>query len=370
MESTDISKENEQRVERYFAARKAWTVTRLDLGEESAADYRVCYPGHRFLCEVKTVESVRANIPYAPSREYFLELRRKRQIEIEQWKAANQDKKLILLRGDWDFVYGEEAEFIERHGRRSRHTEDAFVRFTTALKDFLEQSSIGHLPYRFRLDSDDVYTPTLPERDALFRWLVREIEAIAAGRPSRYWNYDGNILGQVHYYSAFYPIHRAQHPSDTDSQYQLQVYGPIGESRLVVSTHCYGTLNLDAITRNVQDGMAQLEKSAAREPNTRIPRIIALAFAVGIPFFNWEQLTKHIRWLLRENPTLSAIAVLRRTPDGTPPPTSEGSSAWLDFMRSTEWVDCFIVFHNPWLREAEPLDGIVFDDGQSVQFKD
>ncbi len=367
METVDVSKENEHRVRQYFADRPAWTVTRLDLGEERAADYRVGYPGGIFLCEVKTIESVRANLPYAPSREYFLEVRKKRQAEIEQWKEANPDRSLILLKGEWDFIYGEETEFIERHSRRPRHTEDAFARFTANLRNFLNQASIAKLPYRLRLDSDDLYIPTPSERDTLLQWLIGEVEAIAAGRPSRYWNYDGNILDRLNCYSAFYPIHKAQHPSDTNSQYQLQICGPTGEDHLTLSTYCYGTINLDAITRNVQEGMVQLESSAARELNTDLARIIALAFATAIPLFDEEQLSEHIQWLLRSHPTLSAIAILKRMP-GEIPPQGEDFFAWLDFMRSTPWVDYFIVFHNPWLQGAESLERFVFDDGRSLQF--
>jgi hypothetical protein len=135
---------------------------------------------------------------------------------------------------------------------------------------------------------------------------------------------------------------------------------------LEINVHSYGTLNLKAITRNVESGLKQLERSASRENDKQIPCIIILAFESGIGL-EWRQLSSHISWLLEEHTNLSAIAVLDWTPDGTPPPQTDGMEAWYQFFLTTPTVPRFVVFHNTWLQTTKPFSTKVFTDKWSIQ---
>ena len=91
--------QTERVVREYFGSRPGWTVLKLDSGRARAADFRICVNSECFLCEVKTVESVRANFPGRPI-EYYVEQRTKQQEEIERWTRENPDRRLILLPGE------------------------------------------------------------------------------------------------------------------------------------------------------------------------------------------------------------------------------------------------------------------------------
>ena len=88
----------EKVVREYFAG-QGWNVEKLDTGKKRAADFRVCNDGNCFLCEVKTVKSMRADFPSNPLESY-LEQRKSRQEEIKRWREENPDKRLILRSED------------------------------------------------------------------------------------------------------------------------------------------------------------------------------------------------------------------------------------------------------------------------------
>jgi hypothetical protein len=364
-EQISPSEHTERVVREYFETRPGWTVRKLDLGKVRAADFRICYDQDCFLCEVKTVKSVRADLPYTPEY-HFLERREERRQEIEEWMEKNPNKRLILRHDEWHFIFGNEAEFREKYRRRVRNTEVWFKGFSQDMRDHFSESSISHLPFRLRLDSDDLYVPTPQEREIFFKWLEDEISAIARRTPSRHWQVQRQGANQVAFYSAFYPIHDPVHKDDQSSVYRLMVVGPLQTGPLEVDIHYYGTLNLDAITSNVRKGLQQLESSVTQEEDQQIPRVIALAFETGIGF-EWHQLSKHLAWLLEENPNLSAIAVLVWTPDGLPPPEEEGFLAWSEFLAVTPTVPSFAVYHNSWLHGIKSLPVDAFGDRWSVQ---
>ena len=96
-EESKPSEQNERYVYEYFIQR-GWSVTKLDTGnqQEQAADFQISDPaGCCFLCEVKTIESVRANFPSKPYDSYREE-RKRRQDEIKKWAEENPGKRLIL----------------------------------------------------------------------------------------------------------------------------------------------------------------------------------------------------------------------------------------------------------------------------------
>jgi hypothetical protein len=144
------------------------------------------------------------------------------------------------------------------------------------------------------------------------------------------------------------------------------IEGPFEASSFKINIHSYGGLNLDAITSNVESGLKQLAKSASREKDQQIPRIIVLGFESGIGF-EWQQLESHLTWLLRNHFDLSAIAVLDWTPDGILPLQEEGILAWIKFHATTPKVPRFIVYHNSWLQEVKSLSVTVFNDKWSAQ---
>jgi hypothetical protein len=355
-----VSEQNEQVIREYFEGRPDWTATKLDVGKEKAADFRICHDGVCFLCEVKTVFSVHASVPYSPAADYLVERRNSRRAKIEEFIEANPDKSLILRKDEREFLYSEEKEFRRKFGRRAKNTEAPFRVFGDAMRDYFAASSISNLSYRIRLDSDSLWIP--PDRDGFFKWLEGEVQAIHDGQPSWWWT-----RGTQPFlcYSAVYPVDRSG--DDPWTRINLAVMPSFGGEGLEVELHCYGTLNLDVITESVRDGVLQLKCSAQRESDPEIARFIALCFARSIGL-DWELLDNHIDWLLGENPDLSAIAVMDWVPEEEPPPETEGNVlALMEFLTKTTHVPRFIVYHNPQPHGVKPLPTSVFDDGRSLQ---
>lgn len=346
------SEQSEKTVREYFESRDGWVVKKLDLAEKGpAADFRICDMTICFLCEVKTIESVRADFPSTPFYSY-VELRKERQAEIKNWTDENPGKQLIMRPDEWNFIYGDEIEFEKKYRNRKRNTEDGFRKFAQSLKDQLSKSSIKDLPYSLRLDSDDLYVPNLTEQNTFFKWLEDEIQAINKRNPSRNWRIQKLQYDNVALYSTFYSIHTPANEHDLKRTYQIMIQGPYNTDSLEVNIFSYGGLNLDAITSNVKRGLEQLDESALREQDHMIPRIIVLAFASGIGF-DRQELSSHIVWLLKNHSKLSAIAILEWIPDGT--------------SSTTLFVPRFVVYHNAGLKEVKPLPVNIFSDNWSVQ---
>lgn len=348
MKVQDLSERNEQVVREYFEGR-GWSATKLDPpGRKSpgrASDWKICRDNICFLCEVKTIYSVRANIPYTPV-EYFIDRRKDLQARVEAWKRSEPDKRLIMHREEYEFLYGDEGDFRRKYQHRRRNTDYWFERgFAEPVRRyFTQQSSIRSLPYVVSLHSDDLYyAPKPKERDDFCKWLEDEIRSIDKKRipswPS--WVIDRQGPGLPAFYTASYPIHKAAHNGDVKADIQVRVVGPGKHDSLQVRIDCDGGLNLEAITRNIEEAQRQLKDTALREQKPTIARVVVLAFATGIDPFDWKELSPHIAWLLEEYRDLSAIAVLVQAIDGTPR---------------------FIVYHNCWLRDVEPLNPEAFDE--------
>lgn len=372
-----LAEQNEEIVQRYFEDR-GWSAVKLDRrgrsGHEEAADWRICNPnsGYCFLCEVKTISSVHADIPYGPVEGYMLHKREKEIARLEELKRARLDTRLLVTPDHYRFLHDDEEELRRKYQHRRRNTEVWFREFVERLESDLSQSRIRNLPYRMALHRDDCYSPNKKEFESFSRWLEMELLGIHRGKPTIGWNVLRKGAGSSGWYCAFYPIHKAQHETDVDRRIQVMVIGPTRGANLEVQGYCYGTLNLDAITENVRKGSSQLESSASKEQNKRIPRVLVLSFETGIAelALQWEELIEpHLAWLLEQYPNLSVLAVLEMVPDGSPPPQEEGLSAWLDFVRQARYVPRFMVYHNACLRGVEPLDQQVFNDNRSVQFR-
>jgi len=361
------SEETENEVREYFEARAGWTVKKLDLGKKSAPDFQISNERTiSFFCEVKTIESVRADLPYTPI-EYFREQRRKRQDEIQKWKNQNPGAQLILRPGEWEFVYGDEIEFEKKYRQRSRNTETSFQNFRSKLtKDLLRNSTIRDLSYSLRVDSDDLYVPNSKEYDNFVKWLESEIQAIDQGRISWQWHNQKLPFSSSHLYSSFYTLHEANNENDIKHELQITLEGPTTSGPLGVDIFSYGGLNLDSITSNVDKGIKQLQNVANRNNLQYLPRLIVLAFESGLGF-DREQLSEHIQWLLTNHPDLSAIAVLDRVPDGTPTKEEQDDLfKWFEFQRRAPWVIRFMVYHNQNLIDVASLPKEAFNDKWSV----
>jgi hypothetical protein len=355
---------NEQVIRQWFESR-GWSVTKLPSGKSGkSADFRICSNDDCFLCEVKTIESVLANFPYT-AIEYYHEQRQRLREQIEVWLQEPSGRNLVLRKDEWKFIYGDEVEFQKKYQYTRRNTLHSFQEFAETMRMHFAASAIRDLPYLVRLDSDDLYRPTLEEQVAFISWLEREIQAIDRGEPGRCWQFQEWSEG-VGFYSAFYPIHQPKHRNDTKAEYQLSVLGPGEAGPLEVDIHCYGALNLDSITSNLNKALKQLESSALQETDQQIPRTIMLGFKSNIGL-EWDQLSMCITDYLQEHPNLSAIAILGWTPDGTPPPQEKGPLARIEFWVRTPAVPSFVVYHNSRLQAVKPLPTDVFNDRWSVQ---
>lgn len=367
-ETTDKSSEQNEKVIRdYFENRSGWKVTKLDMGKEPAADFRIGHGDESFLCEVKTIQSVRANVPYSPVEDYMIEQRNKRKAKMEEFRKADPHTQLVMTRTEYEFLYCDESELRGEYKSRTRNTEPYFWRFTEMMQDYFKDSGVNTLPYTLRLDSDDLWVPQ--DSESFFKWVEDEIRSIHTGKAGRYWTRAFQGSDRFSGYSASYPPYGTEVEGQPKSRLHLLVQGPFETGNLELEFHCYGVLNVDSITRNVESGLRQLNKSAKREIDQTVARIIALFFAKGLAHDDWDQLHDHIVWLLKHNDALSAIAVAYWVPEQKPPPETEDNIlAHITFLARTPRVVSFIVYHNPWLRDVKPLEVYVFDDKRSLQF--
>jgi len=369
--------QNEQIVKNYFKDR-GWQVTKLDWpghpASVKAADWRIYNDDYCFLCEVKTVSSVLADVSYGPVEGYMVDKRNKERARLEELKRARPDIRLLVSPDHYEFVYGNEQRFRRQYRFRKRHTESEFKKlFGEKIKRRLSKSSIRNLPYILRFDSDNLYVPTKAELETCAKWVEAELLRIHRGKPSRSWRVSRTAPRSSALYSTFYLLHKSVSDADVDRTIQITAIGPKRDKHLEVEVHCYGMPNLDAITRNVEEASRQLQSSASKEKNESVPRAVVVAFETGITAqmaLEWQEVVEpHFAWLLKEYPNSSALAMLEIVLDGTPPPEKEGFLAWLNFALRAPRVPRFRVYHNPCLQGVEPIDPQVFSDNRSVQFR-
>lgn len=369
--------QNEQIVKNYFKDR-GWQVDKLDRpgrpASVKAADWRIYNDDYCFLCEVKTVSSVLADVSYGPVEGYMVDKRNKERARLEELKRTRPDIRLLVSSDHHEFVYGNEQRFRRQYRFRKRHAESEFKKlFGEKIKRRLSKSTIRNLPYILRFDSDDLYAPTNAELETCAKWLEAELLRIHGGKPSRSWRVSRTAPRSSAFYSTFYLLHKSVSDADDDRTIHITAIGPKRDENLEVEVHCYGMPNLDAITRNVEEASRQLQSSASKEENESVPRAVVLAFETGIAAqmaLEWQEVVEpHFAWLLKEYPSLSALAVMEKVPDGVPPPVEEGPWAWLDFALRARHVARFMVYHNPSLRGVEPLGQQAFNDNRSVQFR-
>jgi hypothetical protein len=366
----------EQQVRNYFLSRAGWSVHKLDAGNTAgrAPDFLICHDQRCFLCEVKAIGSVRADIPDGSVLDHFVGRRNERRARIDRYLDENLEKTLLMRQEEWHWLRASDAEFRKRYGFRRRNTEAKFRDHSeNPLCEELDKSSVSELPYDLRLDSDDLYVPSKAERRRLVDWLVTQITAIHRGEP-RDWKWIGEKRpSTTPAYSARYPLHRPA--DDYDSEHPLSISlhrrGRTDDGEgLRVDAHCYGALNIERVRSNVKEAVGQLREAASREGQyQRLPRVVVLRFQRALdPVDDMELLEKEIRDLFRQYADLSAIAVLDWRPEGRPPSAEEGILARLRFLAQTPRVRFFRVYHNGWCSDAtERLDPEAFSDRWSIR---
>jgi len=363
----------EQQVQKYFESHLGWTVKKLDTGRLGGADFRICHGETCFLCEVKTIGSVRADFTEGPVVDRLLEDRDRRRTRIDRSQDENPDKTLLMRKEEWQWLRASDAEFRKKYGTRKRNTEAKFGDcFETPLRESLDNSSVSELPYDLRLDSDDLYVPSKAERARFVDWLVVQLAAIDRDDPvDRRWvPEDRPYAAPV--YSAHYPLHEAADQHDTRHVIGVRLQRRLGshdDEGLRVDVHGYGTLNVERVRSNVEKAISQLRAVASREERSRrFPRVVVLRFESGLhPLDDLQLLEEEVGTLFKKFDDLSAIAVLQWRPDGQAPPAEQGISAWFRFLGETPCVPFFIVYHNGWLSGAtEGLDPDAFSDRWST----
>lgn len=304
-ENQDVTKNTEAIIRKYFEKRH-WSITKLDIGNDSAADFKIQSSDFAFLCEVKTIESERV------------------------YKKATENVK-----------------------NSSSHS---FIRYADEVKELRNHSMLKNLPYAVRIHSDDLFLPNPQDREKFKRWLIQEIQNIHQGNISRDWKQDQLGYGQ------FYKFRNET--KDCQGTLQLEINKQLIGDNLSIDFHYSGDLNIEAISRNVEKGIQQLEYSAKREDTLQIPRIIILRFPSGYVFLE-KELDKAIRELISNNISLSAIAIsiwaykIHEKPNTL--------IDWIFTFFHSNRRRAFTVYHNSKLQDINKLPNYIFDDNFSEQ---
>ncbi|MBN2503298.1 MAG: hypothetical protein JXB38_21150 [Anaerolineales bacterium] len=349
MEELPLSKVVENTIQEYFEGH-SWTVQKLDnpsrKEKEKASDYLLTGKGHKVLVEVKTIQSDRANIPWGSPREHLEHRRQQFREEIEAFVNDNPEERVKVTADEWEFMHGEDAEVRKKFLKR-RSTLSGFNRFKKTIEDHFSQPELRKYPVRIRLDSDDLYQPCPQQAEEFLKWLTKETIDIINGKPGNTWTTQ-SIADEITYYSNSYEFREKTHRR---GRLQISVEKLPSNCELEINIHSYGTINLDAITRNIQKGVAQLQSSAEFIGDLEIPRTVIIHLPSGIYFESWQQLHEHISWLFEQFPNVSAIVVME----------------WK--MENDQMAPDFVVYHNENLKSAKPLPKEIFDHNHSTHIE-
>ena len=129
--------------------------------------------------------------------------------------------------------------------------------------------------------------------------------------------------------------------------------------------HIYGELHTANINSNIQKARDQLAKTARRQSDTTIARVVVLAFkgsSGGRIGLDWRLATKAVIELLPYYPDISAIAIMNSAHKYKY--EGEDIIEWPPI----ELVPHFAVFHSRWLdKNIKQLDTSAFLDDYSAQ---
>jgi hypothetical protein len=96
-----------------------------------------------------------------------------------------------------------------------------------------------------------------------------------------------------------------------------------------------------------------------------MPRVIVVALKSNLDPDDWFALKNCVAQLFDKHANLSAIAVLRWTPDTAAPPANASIQAWIKYL-AVPAVPSFIVYHNTNVQDVRPVPWDVFWDKWSV----
>ena len=364
------SREHEDLLESYFGQRPGWAVTGID--KHGGADFRMCHGSESFLCEVKTLHSVRATTPYAPAQDYQVEMRDRRKEELERLHELDPHKCRILSGPEEiEWLELDEPELRRRIQGTVRHTQTHFEAFERSVRLHFAETDVQDLPYSVKIDSGAPYEPTHEELRDFCEWLEEGIRGIHAGVTAREWRIDQRQwASSPRSHSSRYIIHQGQGYFEAQSTLYVQVRGPLDGSGLSFEFHCSGGLNLDRMWASLAKAAVQLRVSASRDDDQSYPRVVMFTFAFATGHEWGEKLEEPIGELLRGRPDVSALVLLRWwVPDVSPFPRENGASVLTRFRFDAQAVPDLIVFHNdPASMTVMPLPRSVFRDEKAQQF--
>jgi hypothetical protein len=148
------------------------------------------------------------------------------------------------------------------------------------------------------------------------------------------------------------------------------------ESGFVLHTHIYGDFHYSKIQDSIINARDQLRKTAARQPNPNLPRVVALAFEGingGGLEMDWQIAQREIVNALFESPDLSALSILQYSyiyqPKSVVTESWKGVIDEIVNMSLSPVFTHFTVIHNRWQgKDIEKLPFEVFADDKFIQF--
>lgn len=324
-----ITQATEESVRLYFDTR-GWNGKKLDKQSGQAiiaADWLFERENFRFLCEVKTITSVRKGI-----------------------KPHNES---------------------EQKSKTKPHTESHFSHFTeniaVGLSSVMAQESL-----QVQIHSHYIYQPTKKEEDSFLTWLKDSLLQIKSQRTPREWSISRLSLNEYtfHAHYTFGSQSYAMKPS-------LSIQVTTGNKKgFKLETYIYGELHTTKIEENISKARKQLEKTALRQPKSNLPRVVILAFEGsnhGALDLDEESAITSIAQVLKNSPQLSAVGILHYSFAYKPRKTTNEN--WEEAINDTIKIVTspvnihFTVIHNRYRDKGiDELPFKVFEDDQSVQF--
>ena len=249
----NLSQQNEEVVSKYFS-KLGGKVVKLDRPGQrnaSASDWHVVYPEFEYLCELKTIMSVRASMPYSSPVDRLVEERDRQKAEIEQWIAEHPGQRLVLGREEYEYLNMPELDFRRKYAKRRRFTDADFNQnFSAKMREFFHTSRTSQLPYDIDIHSHDMYIPGTKEQETFFTWLETELGRIAEGQPSRSWFPVPPEVVDYTYYMTDYTLHEPISEGDIRSNLSITVSPGNRSDGLMINFYTDDGLNLETIDRN------------------------------------------------------------------------------------------------------------------------
>lgn len=235
--------------------------------------------------------------------------------------------------------------------------------FRKEILERFEESPVRTLPYLVTISTHQAQLPPKHAREKFLDWLETTLLELD---PSN------DPLPSV--------LH---HPWESYRQFDLtrmievDIEGQNGPLEFMLMTG--GSMGYeDKIWKDTEKAISQLNTTVTeseKKYDPRIPRVVVLSSHVGPPIL-YDKDMPTVAAVMKNHSELSAMVVLGSVPVEQPKAPrvikkfsdiAEGERV----SRKSEdtFRDAFLVFHNPYLTKADPLDITVFDDGLSDQYE-